>query len=303
MAKALSIHIVFPFTAQPWGGGNQFLHALRDALIRQSCYSETAVNADVILFNSHHDLRTVIALKIRYPHKIFLHRVDGPLTRVRGGGVRNYLTDRFIFFMSNRVADVTIFQSQWSRDNAVVFGYYTKPRDVVIHNASNPKIFYPQERFMVQPKRKIRLIITSWSDNMRKGFDVYSFLDTHLDFSRFDCTFVGNSPVSFKNIRQLPPMNSLALAEMLRQSDIYVTASQSDPCSNSLIEALSCGLPAVALADGGHPELIGGGGVLFHGTQDVLAAIDTVVQKYSIYQTNLPQYDIDAITQQYRDAA
>jgi len=90
------------------------------------------------------------------------------------------------------------------------------------------------------PQTKVKLIASSWSNNWRKGFDIYRFLDENLDFSKYEMTFVGNSPVKFKNIKQIPPVESRDLAELLRTHHIYITASQNDPCSNSLIEALSC---------------------------------------------------------------
>ena len=50
--------------------------------------------------------------------------------------------------------------------------------------------------------------------------------------------------------------NSLQLTELFRRNDIYITGSKNDPCSNSLIEALTCGVPCIVLNDGGHPETI-----------------------------------------------
>jgi glycosyltransferase involved in cell wall biosynthesis len=56
--------------------------------------------------------------------------------------------------------------------------------------------------------------------------------------------------------------------------DGYVAASVEDPCSNALLEALACGLPALFRRSGGHPELVGEGGVGFDGPEDVAVALD-----------------------------
>ena len=56
--------------------------------------------------------------------------------------------------------------------------------------------------------------------------------------------------------------------------DCYVAASIDDPCSNALLEALACGLPALFRRSGGHPELVGEGGVGFDGPDDAAAALD-----------------------------
>ena len=50
--------------------------------------------------------------------------------------------------------------------------------------------------------------------------------------------------------------------------------SQDDPCSNSLIEALHCGLPAIVLNSGGHPEIIGNAGVKFKNRKEIIEAIE-----------------------------
>ena len=110
---------------------------------------------------------------------------------------------------------------------------------------------------------------SAWSDNPRKGKDTYKWLDKHLDFDRFEYTFVGRIKEKFENIKILDAVGSEALAEQLKLHDIYVTASEKDPCSNSLVEALACGLPAVFYDDGGHPELVGYGGLGFRNKESI----------------------------------
>ena len=47
----------------------------------------------------------------------------------------------------------------------------------------------------------------------------------------------------------------------MRAHDVYLATSRDDPCSNALLEGLACGLPAAYLRSGGHPELVGDGGI------------------------------------------
>jgi glycosyltransferase involved in cell wall biosynthesis len=297
------IHILFKIKKGPWGGGNQFLRALREALIRRGAYAENPNESEVILFNSHHSIGQLLRLWITNSDKTFIHRVDGPLTRVRGGGIRNRITDRVIFALSRFVADATVFQSAWSKEKAKEFGYKEHPYDTIINNASDPSIFYDRGHVPFGSSGKIRLIATSWSANERKGFSIYRYLDENLDFSKFDVLFVGNTPCSYQNIKVQPPMKSNELADELRQSDIFITASQQDPCSNSLIEALTCGLPAVARNDGGHRELLQNGGVTFEGEEDVISAIETVVKDYETFKSHLPQHMIDEVATEYLEVA
>ena len=118
------------------------------------------------------------------------------------------------------------------------------------------------------------LIATSWSDNPNKGSATLAWLDRNLDRSRFELTLLGRFPGVFKHARALAPVPSEAVADELRRHDVYIAASCNDPCSNALLEALACGLPAVFRASGGHPELVGDAGLPFDGPEEVPHALD-----------------------------
>ena len=170
--------------------------------------------------------------------------------------------------------------------------------EAVIYNAVDPNIFNKIDRKKFN-KDEIKIIATSWSPNWAKGFDIYKYLDVHLDFSKYKMAFVGNSPIKFKNIKWIKPVPSKKIAVLLKENDIYITASKNDPCSNSLIEALSCGLAVVALGDGGHPELIQKGGELFEGKKDVIKMIQKVVKNYNSYLSKIPFFLIKKTAQEY----
>ena len=84
--------------------------------------------------------------------------------------------------------------------------------------------------------------------------------------------------------RHIPPVPSEELGEILREHDVYITASQNDPCSNAVVEALACGLPVLYLNDGGHPELVGLGGLPFNGHEEALRQLDRLVVDYESFQ-------------------
>ncbi|MDD5738605.1 MAG: glycosyltransferase family 4 protein [Candidatus Pacebacteria bacterium] len=292
----MRIHILFSFKDSPSGGGNQFLKAMRDSLRNFGVYEERAENADVILFNSHHELKKVFWLKKKFPEKVFVHRLDGPIQLYRG---KDKSIDNLIFKINKLLADGVIFQSNWSREqNRKIHQNFPKYQ-TVIYNAPDLSIFNKIAKKEFSAFRKIKLVAVSWSNNLKKGFDVYKYLDEHLDFKKYEMVFIGNSPVDFKNIKTIKPVGSKELAVILKQNDIYITSSQKDPCSNALIEALSCGLPAVGLNDGGHPELIKKGGELFWGTGDIISKIEKVANNYLYYQNKLSEFSLKKASEQY----
>jgi glycosyltransferase involved in cell wall biosynthesis len=278
------IHILFPFRDGPWGGGNQVLCALREAFRAGGQWAETPDAADAVLFDSFNDAAAVIDWKRRLPEVPFVHRINGPVRLYRGedSGI-----DGVVIGLAEKVADGVIFQSEYTRKGFRDMGLSEPRRATVILNAPDRRIFHAGGRIPSADGRT-RIVATSWSANWNKGFGVYRHLDEMLDFSRYEMTFVGNSPVAFRNIRQLPPQDPAAVAEILRRADIFVAASRDDPCSNSLAEAIACGAVPVALRSGGHPELVGAGGVLFEGVDDVLAAIDIAAENPDGFRAALP---------------
>lgn len=295
-----TIHILYEFREGAWGGGNQFLKALREYFRKTGVYSESPEDADMILFNSHHFFDDVFRIKKKYANKIMIHRVDGPISYVRG---RDKILDEIIFQFNELFADGTVFQSNWSREKNYEIGMKKFPHKAIIMNAPDPTIFNPKDKKSFDGKNKIRLIATSWSANIRKGFDIYKFLDKHLDFNKYEMTFVGRSPINFKNIKWIKPVPSQQVANILKEHDIFVMASRNDPCSNSLIEALHCGLPAVARNDGGHPEIIGEAGEFFEDGEGVTKAIEEVAQNYRYYQARINLPTFDQVGQKYYEFA
>lgn len=272
------IHIAFPIPEGPAAGGYQFLRTLRDALRRENAYADMPDDADATIFNSYQAIPAALELKRRLPKLAFIHRVDGPIRLYnRMDDPRDALVAR----ANTLLADGTVFQSTYSRESNAQLGFSPAGPVDVITNTADPLIFAP--RPPGQPQDRLRLVATSMSANPNKGFDDYTWLDRNLDPARFEMSFVGNSPVGFANIRMLPPQSPHDLAAILRTNDVFVTASRKDPCSNSLCEALVVGLPAVALRDGGHPELVGSGGVLFDRIGEVPALLEKIRTEYGTY--------------------
>ena len=298
------IHILVKFVDSPWGGANQFLLALREQFRREGIYAENPFDAQMLLFNSFpYKIKVLLDIAERVkrsnPDCVLVHRVDGPIAKVRGSSVK---IDKLIYKFNELYADGTVFISNFSRRENKKLGIKQNKYETVILSACDPDIFNTEGKSPLS-KGKIKLIASSWSANMRKGFKVYQYLDQHLDFDKYEMTFVGNSPVWFNNIRHIEPLPSDKLAGLLKESDIYITASMYEPFGQGVLEALSCGLPGVVRAGNGYLEITGKAVKVFNGECDVIEAIEGIAKDYSYYQSQIKLPSILEIAKQYYEFA
>lgn len=297
----MKIHILYPFKDGPWGGANQFLKAVKEYFIKKESYTEKIEEADIILFNSSPSallllLLEAYKLKKNNPRILLVNRIDGPVFYIRD---RNLFIDKAFYKFNDTICDGTVFQSSWSREKNIYLGMKKNHFEITILNAPNLDIFNKNGKKNLNKNEKIKLIATSWSSNIKKGFEVYKWIDENLDFKKYEMTFIGNSPFKFKNIILKEPMDSKTLASELKSHDIFITASQSDPCSNSLIEAMHCGLPALGLDDGGHTEIIAHGGEVFKAHNEIPQKLNLIVNNYEEYQKNINLPTIDEVGELY----
>jgi len=286
----VKIYIEYKFEEGSWGGGNQFLKNLRKEFENRKILSNFS-DANFILFNSHQDFKKIIYLKNQDPRKLFIHRVDGPM---RLYNKMSDHRDHIVYDLNSKIADGTVFQTKWSYESNLSLGMNPTKNYDIIQNACDPEIFFKKNT--KNKTEKIRIISTSWSNNINKGFNTYKYLDNNLDFDKYEYVFAGNSPFEFNNIKKLGALHSKDLAEELRKSDIYITASKNDPCSNSLIEAISCGLTCYALDSGGHPEILNNNNYLFENEESILKILDKISE---VPESSLLGDDISDITDQY----
>ncbi len=281
----MKIYIATKTKDHAWGGGNQFLKALRQQFVQKGVAAPSMTTADAVIYNGYQELGLLVRSWVRGRRQIRVYRL-GPVMSLHRAGWKWKLVDRVMVLCANLFADIVVFQSAWSYQRARQCGFRPSKRYAIIHNAVDPSIFYPKE-VGPQQKEKIRIVYTSWSTNKNKGFEYLQFLDTHLDFEKYEMTFIGNTTTTFQHIKTHAPMTSPQLADELRAHDIFVSPTKDDACSNAIIEALACGLPVVALDSGANKELVKDGGVLFESTETLLGAIDTVAQNLEQYKARI----------------
>ena len=252
----MKVNICFEEVSGPWGGGNQFLKYLKKMFKKNNLYEEDSTKADVILFNSHHNIQNVFNIKKRNKNALFIHRIDGPVSLIRG--IEDKI-DIEILKTSNSIADAIIVQSEWSKNKLIEIARknnfkINKPLIKILNTADSD--FFSLKNKIKNKKGQIKIVSTSWSDNLRKGFKCYKLIDNMLTKEKdISYDFIGRSPFLFNNIKIIKPLETKELGKKLGEYDVYITASEKDPCSNALCEAIQSGLFPVIKDDGGHEEI------------------------------------------------
>lgn len=244
----------------PWGGAGFFV----EQLIRGLRERQMAVQSDlsggvdlIVIMDPRDDLenrafsmREIRAYRERHPHVRILHRINECDAR-KGTQFMDALLAE-----ANQLADYTVFISMWLKDyHAARWFDVTRPHGC-IYNGADPRVFHPLGRSFHDASRPLRLVTHHWSANPLKGFDWYAKIDELIDHGELPDTelwVIGRWPegLRWKRARLFPPCRDRALAGLLRQCDVYVTASRWEPCGMHHVEGAQCGLPLLYHADGG----------------------------------------------------
>lgn len=293
------------FRPPPWGGGNQFMLALKAECERQGI--EVAENgagapATAHLLNScWFEVERFEALMREQAHlrPRVVQRIDGPINLYRRTP-DSLEFDHLCFDLNRRYAHATAIQSAYTL-GALAEGGFRPVRPVIIHNAVDPAVFTAAPAPLPPPREgePLRVVAASWSDNPGKGAAVYDWLDRCADHDRFALTFVGRIRAQLPRWRKVDAQPSESLAALYREHHVYLTASRDDPCSNALIEAQSCGLPAVYLRSGGHPEVVQFGGVGFRTPAEIPAILESMRQHLDLYRAQLSPPTMTDVARQY----
>jgi glycosyltransferase involved in cell wall biosynthesis len=285
------------FAPPPTGGGHQFLRALIGELQRRGLRVEVnrlSAHTSSCLFNSFNFDVTRLRRFARSDCRM-VHRVDGPIGVYRG---YDDGTDRSIAATNADLADATVLQSRYSLEKHAELGLALRD-PTVIPNTVDPLLFHPPAERAPLRGRKVRVVGTSWSDNERKGADTFAWLDRYLDWERYELTFVGRAPRAFERIQVVGPVAPDEVADILREHDVYLAASRDDPCSNALLEALACALPAAYLRSGGHSELVGEGGLPFTSNEEIPHVLDRLLEELDARREAIAVPSIASVADRY----
>ena len=192
----------------------------------------------------------IAALKKKHPRVPCLHRINDNDIRKETSEMDS-LIER-----SSRVADHTVFVSEWLRDyHAAKWFDLSRPHSVIVPGAA-PRVFHPIGGARYDAGKPLRLVTHHWSDNWNKGFDVYRDIDEFIASQAaktFELWVIGRWPenLKWKSAHTFAPASGPRLADLLRQCHGYVSASRFEPGAMHVAEGLQCGLPLLCHRDSG----------------------------------------------------
>jgi glycosyltransferase involved in cell wall biosynthesis len=286
----------------PYGGGAHFLSGYADYLTshgHQVCDNlENGIDIIYMLDPRPEDVAhpgydALFYYKHYNKNVKIIHRVNDT-DKARGtSGVLEPL-----MIEANKIADATVFISDWVKEHYENLGYKRLNRkEVVIVNGCNEAWFFPKKRVALGDT--IKLVTHHWSDNSNKGADVYEYIDKVLvprSLGRFSFTYVGRYCKGYKpiNTHVVPPKYGLELGNELREHDIYVTGARWEACGMHHIEGAACGLPVLAHRDGGGVVELVDPAAVFDDDFDIslVNKLESVVSSYinlSVKQRTLTQ--------------
>lgn len=234
-----------------WGGGNRFLKALVQGLGRRGhsvSYNLTESDIDkYVCFDPRPNDRGE-----SYENIFDASRSTGGklIQRVGDIGSHGKPALRKMVELSVGRSDEVIFVSEWARNSI----NYNGPCQVIYNNPV-PE-FAAARKLPREIEGDVKIVTHHWSDNLMKGFDIYRALDKWIgENGGIEFTYCGRWPKELgglKNSKHIQPLDhSEDIAELITESDIYLTASLSEPSGNHAIEAKFTGLPILYHSMGG----------------------------------------------------
>jgi glycosyltransferase involved in cell wall biosynthesis len=313
------IYMNFRPARGPYGGGNQFLAALRAELERRGhvIVTDPRGRFEVALLNAlMQDIDAAFVERIaeRAPvvHRKVGYRVSGnpQMRRVADGVVWG---DKLQLDFTPYLAR-TIFQSAYSRDVFTREGFsgpYT-----IIHNGVDERVFNvrlrprvpwrrPVRRSFWDGREPLRVIVSAWSTDPNKGFDELPKVDAALDgVEDVRLELVGRKPKAMRlpNVRVLRARPPARVAEVLKRRHVLLQLARHETCSNALIEGINCGLPAIYVDSGSNAELARDYGVEYRG--DLLASVAELRDRYAEIVERIADnpYRISLVAPRYEEA-
>jgi glycosyltransferase involved in cell wall biosynthesis len=251
--------ICIPIHVKPEGGMYTFVGNLLHWLERHDWPHTADLDGDfdVLFVNSWVVPPSVIKkVKRSKPAVRVLHRIDGAAADYGSDPASDGIQARV-----NLLADVTVFQSEYSKHSTREKFLVISQNGPVIYNPVDVARFAPEGTRRELPQGRPLVACASWSVNRRKGTWQIEELAAHHPEVVFVLCGRFDAVTERPNVIRLGHLTREDMAATLRSCDMFLNLSENDPCPNVVLEALASGLPVLYLDSGGVPELVDGCGL------------------------------------------
>lgn len=215
---------------------------------------------DSIFFVASYDLREL--KRVKKNGGLVIQRLDGVYYPPHHA--KKYLkANRPIRAIYRDYADIVVFQSDYCRLQCrEILGDRNLTTDRVIHNGVDPAIFFPGEQ-PLEIKEPIAFVVTGnfrRPETLKPILDALNSLRGKFSFQLHICGPVKDELTGLYAgkpwVVAHGAQNLRYVAELLRNSHIFLFSNINPPCPNSVLEAAACGLPVVSFDSGSLAELL-----------------------------------------------
>jgi len=254
MNKKLNIGFSFNYGN---GGPSNFLKKLNNAL------SKNKICRISYFINPFTDCN-IYANKVRNPwNRPYVFRIDGiGHDQSKTQEFSEALNNQISYGINNAIG--VVYQTEYSKKLSYNLLDINDKKNTVILNGTNLTEFCPQgknyrSKLGITDDAVVFITSAKWRPRKRLQHMINVFLDfqkTHTGETFF--IIVGNSVIEdiHKNVIRIPEIKNEELPAYLRTANIYLFLGWLDPCPNSVVEAIACGLPVICSNSGGTPEII-----------------------------------------------
>lgn len=243
------------------GGVSSFMHNLKNYLDKSGfVYTEDSKDVKHIFFPVEYN--TEILRRIKERGGKIIQRLDGiyyePEHTPEQLDFNQKIKEIYL-----RYADFVIFQSEYSKKQCFEkLGNILKNKYTLIVNGVDKSIFFPNIN-KTQLGHKIKFVTTGNFRRREMLEPLVLALDELKEKYTFELNIVG--PVQ-QNLKAMLNKDYVIyhgsrelkeVGEILNTCDIFLFSFLNPPCPNSVIEAVSSGLPVVSFNSGSMPELVG----------------------------------------------
>ena len=263
---------------------------------------------NLTLFTTVNSNKLGLLFKISHPSSRLVMRLGNTISLEISKRSLKYFYHRLFYLVSIFFCQNFIFQSNvMKKDFIDFFKFKDSSKFIVIHNGVNSPDFNQKPEFLLPNNKKVNFLLVG-SFKRQKGYDIFlssiKSLDQAIkDRAHFHICGDGAEFQEFKkNVLQFKLDSMISVYghisphTLYLQSDVYILPSRFEGFSNSLIEALSYGLPAIVSdCPSANREVItqGFNGVFFKNlsSADLLKNILYMLENYQEFNKNNIQLD------------